>query len=342
MLAAIEILFNYTNKLGFQRFIVVLISRDDFKESQQAMNQQQFMRSLSTEQRRALTQKSDGAGFRYLAVHGGLIVLLGCLIVLRVPLWPVLLVPQGILIVFLFTLLHETLHRTPFATPVLNDRVGLVCGFLLGLAPEWFRCFHFAHHRHTQDPEKDPERASKKPATVWQYLVHVSGFPVWFSHLNSLLNNARGKCEDEYVPGAKRQRVRSEARCMLGIYLMVFLISVIFQWNYLLYVWLIPALLGQPFLRLYLLAEHGRCAFVSDVYDNARTTISNRFVRRLAWNMPFHAEHHAFPSVPFFRLNELHELMKDDLKEVERGYGSFNRSYVGSLAKTCSGRNPCR
>lgn len=306
------------------------------------MNQQQFIRSLSTEQRRALTQKSDVAGFRYLVLHGALIVLLGSLIVLQVPLWPVLMLPQGILIVFLFTLLHETVHRTPFATSVVNDRVGLVCGFLLGLAPEWFRSFHFAHHRYTQDPEKDPELASKKPATVWQYLVHVSGLPVWLSHFKTLLCNARGDCEDEYVPDAKRPQVRSEARWMLGSYLLIFTVSVIFQWSFVLYVWLIPALLGQPFLRLYLLAEHGRCAFVSDLYANTRTTISNRLVRRLAWNMPFHTEHHAFPSVPFFRLNELHELMKEDLKEVERGYGTFNRGYIGSLAKNYSGRRTCR
>lgn len=306
------------------------------------MNQQQFMRSLSIEQRRVLTQKSDVAGFKYLAVHGALIVLLGSLIVLQVPLWPALMMPQGILIVFLFTLLHETVHRTPFATPLVNDRVGLVCGFLLGLAPEWFRCFHFAHHRYTQDLEKDPELASKKPATMWQYLVHVSGLLVWFSHLSTLLNNARGQCEDEYVPDAKKLRIRSEARWMLGTYLLIFTVSVIFQWSFVLYVWLIPALLGQPFLRLYLLAEHGRCAFDSNIYDNTRTTISNRFVKRLAWNMPFHTEHHAFPSVPFFRLNELHELMKEDLKEVEKGYGSFNRNYVASLSKTSTDSSTCR
>lgn len=306
------------------------------------MNQKQFIQSLSIDQRRALTKKSDLAGYSHLVVHCALIVFLSFLIILQIPLWPILMVPQGILIVFLFTLLHETVHRTPFATRKVNDRVGLVCGFLLGLAPNWFRCFHFAHHRFTQDPEKDPELASKKPSTLLQYIAHVSGLPVWFSHFTTLIRNARGVCNDDYVPEAKRAQIRTEARWMLAGYFMLLSVSVIYQWSVLLYVWLLPALLGQPFLRLYLLAEHGRCAFVADIFHNTRTTISNRLVRRLAWNMPFHTEHHAFPSVPFFRLNELHELMKNDLKEVEAGYGAFNRRYVGSIVNARSSAETSR
>lgn len=295
------------------------------------MKQQEFIRSLSIEQRRALTQKSDAAGFSYLALHLGLLITLGCLIAWRVPGWPLLMVPQGILLVFLFTLLHETVHRTPFATPVINDRVGNLCGFLLCLPMEWFRCFHFAHHRHTQDPEKDPELASAKPETLREYLVHLSGIPVWTSQFATLLRNARGACSDDYVPDAKHSLIQSEARRMLAAYAMIVALAVIFQWSWPVYVWLLPALIGQPFLRLYLLAEHGRCAFGSNIYDNTRTTFSNRLVRRLAWNMPYHTEHHAFPSVPFFRLKELHEVMKDDLQEVENGYLSFNRKYMKKL-----------
>ena len=305
--------------------------------NQQPMTQQRFVRSFSAEQRCELTQKSDAEGYRYLFVHFSAIVLLGSLIALQVPLWPLLMLPQGILIVFLFTLLHETSHRTPFATSVVNDRVGFVCGFLLGLAPEWFRCFHFAHHRYTQDPDKDPELASAKPTSVWQYLVHISGLPVWKSHFCTLARNARGACKDGYVPAAKLPIVRLEARRMLGAYSLIFSLAGVFQWSFLLYIWVIPALMGQPFLRLYLLAEHGRCDFVSDIYANTRTTLSNRLVRRLAWNMPFHTEHHAFPSVPFFRLKDLHHIMKEDLKEVERSYGAFNRHYVASLVKTGEG-----
>ena len=39
---------------------------------------------------------------------------------------------------------------------------------------------------------------------------------------------------------------------------------------------------------------------------NTRTTLTNAAVRLLMWNMPFHAEHHLYPSIPFHRLADAH------------------------------------
>ena len=71
------------------------------------MDHRDIIASLTPEQRDRLTEKSDARGLAHLAVHWGLIILLGALIALKVPYWWVLMLPQGILIVFLFTLLHE-------------------------------------------------------------------------------------------------------------------------------------------------------------------------------------------------------------------------------------------
>jgi fatty acid desaturase len=60
-----------------------------------------------------------------------------------------------------------------------------------------------------------------------------------------------------------------------------------------------PLLVGQGFLRPYLLAEHTACAFTRDCLENTRTTLTLWLVRLFAWNMPYHAEHHAYPAVPF-------------------------------------------
>ena len=42
--------------------------------------------------------------------------------------------------------------------------------------------------------------------------------------------------------------------------------------------------------------------------------------------MPYHAEHHAFPAVPFHRLPDLHGLTSGELRVTESGYVRFNRS----------------
>lgn len=285
----------------------------------------------------ALTAKSDLAGLARLAFHWGAILLVGVLIGARVPLWPILLLPQGILIVFLFTALHETSHRTAFATPWINDLVGRVCGFAIFLPAEWFRFFHFAHHRHTQDPDHDPEvLAGGKPETVVQYIAHVSGLPVWWGEAKVLVANATGRCDDTYVPEKARGRIVREARLMLAGYAVLAAGSLLSGSAVLLWVWVLPVLVGQPFLRLYLLAEHGRCAFVANMLENSRTTLTNRAVKLIAWNMPFHAEHHSMPSVPFHRLPQLHALMRSHLKVTQQGYARFTRTYLAGLKGSAS------
>lgn len=295
------------------------------------MDHRAFIATLSHDEIRHLTVKSNRAGLIHLALHGGAIAAVGALIIARVPGWPLLMVVQGILVVFLFTLFHETMHETPFRSRHLNTGVSYVCGFALLIAPRWFRYFHLAHHRHTQDPENDPELAIPKPTSVWQYIVYMSGLPLWVRSVQTILRNARGRCRDPFVPVARRSAVHREARSMIAGYAALLIASITLQAPQLIDVWILPALLGQPFLRLYLLAEHGRCPHVTNMFENTRTTFTTWLVRRLAWNMPYHAEHHAYPTVPFHRLPELHKLANEHLRVTECGYHRFHRKYLAGL-----------
>ena len=295
------------------------------------MRYKDFIRQLPAAQRRQLTEKSNAKGFIHLGIHIGALLLTGTSIYQAVPYWQLLLIPHGILLIFLFTLLHETIHRTAFATRIINDYVANICGFLLFIPPEWFRAFHFAHHRHTQDPAHDPELFSKAPSRPSSYILHISGLPVWYGQFRSLVQNAIGLCSDPYVPNSKLRTIRRESRVMLVLYVSTLVISILFLNNILLFLWVLPALVGQPFLRLYLLAEHGNCPYTSDIFANTRTTYTTRLIRRLAWNMPYHAEHHAYPSVPFFRLPQLNCVIRDKLEETESGYLSFNSKYLSNL-----------
>lgn len=289
--------------------------------------------SLSADERARLTGKTDSHGLLRLASHFGGIVLLAALVGSGVPGWPILVLPLGILLVFLFTLLHETVHETPFRSSWINRWVSRLCGFLLFLPPQWFRFFHLAHHRHTQDPDNDPELASPKPDTPWRYVVHVSGLPVWKGQFETLFGNARGPADHVYVPASARPRLVREARLMLALYAALLAMSLAAGSALLFWIWLLPLLVGQPFLRLYLLAEHGRCPPVANMLENTRTTFTNGLVRWIAWNMPYHAEHHSYPLVPFHRLPDFHRLAKDRLRTTERGYLRFNRNYVASMAR---------
>ena len=283
-----------------------------------------FLAQLPPEAKAQLTLRSDRAGLVHLAGHWGAILVTGTLIATGAPFWPLLLPVQGILLVFLFTLQHECTHKTPFATEALNEWVGRACGLPLVQPFEWFRYFHLAHHRYTNIDGQDPELTREKPQTRSGWLIHVSGLPFWSAMIGVTLRLTLGKERASYLPVNALPRMQREAIMMLCLYALGFA----FFAPLLFWVWILPALLGQPFLRLYLLAEHGDCPRVANMLENTRTTFTTALVRFLAWNMPYHAEHHVFPAVPFHRLPELHRLLRDHLRVTADGYVTFTRQYL--------------
>ena len=127
-----------------------------------------------------------------------------------------------------------------------------------------------------------------------------------------------------YLPRSARPRMQREAIVMLCLYAL----GLAFLSPLVLWVWVIPLLLGQPFLRLYLLAEHGDCPRVANMLENTRSTFTTALVRFLAWNMPYHTEHHVYPSVPFHRLPEFHDVLRDHLMVTADGYVQFTKDYL--------------
>lgn len=292
------------------------------------MDHKALISSLSAETRAALTERSDAAGLRHLAGYLAAIAVTGLWIGFGGPLWWAMLLPHGLLLTFLFTLEHECTHQTPFKTPLLNEVVGRLAGLVLILPFQWFRFFHMAHHRHTNDPERDPELAeSGRPETFRDFAIYLSGFRYWRAVLRTLMTNAMRPADAPYIPAGRKRVLAWEARGMIFIYTaLLYAFPVQLFW-----LWLLPLLLGQPFLRLYLLAEHGHCPAVANMFENTRTTFTNRLVRALAWNMPYHAEHHAHPAVPFHKLPEFHAVARDHLQRVSKGYTAFSVEYARRL-----------
>jgi len=292
------------------------------------MTHTEFLSSLPVEIRTALIRRSRWRGLLHLAGHGGAILIVGALIALGIPGWWLLLPVQGVLLVFLFTLEHECTHRTPFASDALCDRVGQVCGFVLINPFYWFRYFHLAHHRFTNLDGKDPELEGTKPETRAAWLWHVSGVPNWFSAVRIMAALISGRFRADYLPDRARPQAIREAR-MLAVCYGAAALSLLWS-DVLFWVWLLPIIIAQPVLRLYLLAEHGDCPRVADMFANTRTTFTTGIVRFVAWNMPYHVEHHVFPNVPFHNLPALHQLIRAHLQVTADGYIAFSRAYLAA------------
>ena len=114
---------------------------------------------------KALSERSDRRGLVQFFGHLAAILCSGILLfgALGTPWLLPALVLHGVVLVFLFAPLHETIHATAFRSRALNRAVAFLCGAVLFLPSEYFRAFHFAHHRHTQDEAADPELYRDQP-----------------------------------------------------------------------------------------------------------------------------------------------------------------------------------
>jgi fatty acid desaturase len=275
---------------------------------------------------RELSVRSDRQGAARSLSHYAAIVMTGTLIWWVVShhgvVWALpLMLAQGILVAFLFMAVHETAHKTAFESRILNILVGTLSSFLIGLPYEYYCLFHWEHHRHTQDPEKDPELiVGPKPRSDTQLAIAYSGLQQVVGRLSLMLRHAvTGTVIVPWVPKGRRGTIVREARCYVAGYAVLLVGSLVLHNAILLWVWVLPLLLGQLILRPYLYAEHTGCETTRSAFENTRTTMTTRLVHWLAWNMPYHVEHHAYPSVPFHALPKLNRIVDGEI--VYRGHG---------------------
>jgi fatty acid desaturase len=125
--------------------------------------------------------------------------------------------------------------------------------------------------------------------------------------------------------------VRRSIRFQFALYGVLLLASLPGANGFLFWSWLLPLAVGQPFLRVFVLAEHSGCSFSSDGLANTRTTLTIAPVRWLMWNMPFHAEHHLYPSLPFHALPLAHREVAPRLQHLDHGYIAVHRQLLREL-----------
>ncbi len=276
---------------------------------------------------RELSARSNFQGAARSLCHYGVVILVGSLI-WKVSssygiLWALpLIVVQGYFVAFLFMAVHETAHKTAFKSRSLNLAVGYLSAFIIGQPYEYYCLFHWDHHRYTQDPEKDPELiVGVKPKSDTQIVIAYSGLLQVAGRLRLMLGHAvTGKVTVPWIPENKRAIIVTEARVYGTLYVLLLALSLWFSSALLLMVWVVPLVIGQFFLRPYLLAEHTGCDRTRSAFQNTRTTYTAAIVKWFAWNMPYHVEHHAYPSIPFHALPRLNAIVDGEIVHRGRGY----------------------
>ncbi len=236
--------------------------------------------------------------------------------------WYLAIFLHGVVIVHLFAPFHEATHKTAFSSQKLNTLIAGFSGLMIIIPPQYFTMEHAAHHTYTQHSEKDPERIPMS-GHFWGYLYYATAIPYFQGVVKNLTRLPLGKFspnEQAFIPERHRETVVRETRFMVVFYFGLLVFSVTLQTWEVFWYWLMPRIVAEPLMRLIRISEHASCEWVADFRKNTRTTITLNPVRWLAWNMPFHAEHHAVPNLPFHALPALHLELAPHLEHVDQGY----------------------
>jgi fatty acid desaturase len=254
-----------------------------------------------------LSVKSDLRGFVRLGGHLGALVLSGGVLFLAWgTLWAVpVFMLYGIQINFLYAGQHELSHWTVFRTKGLNEFFGRLFGFILFYPRDFDQVQHFAHHRYTQNWERDGELGRKR-YTLSSYLLWVLGPSYWYTRVRRIVRFSLGIITEPYLPESRRPGLIREARWHLAGYALIAVVSVLTRSYLALELWLAPMVIMKPVHQLQNTIEHLGLPHIETITQNTRSTSTNALMRWLGWNMQYHTAHHAFPGVPCYHLPRLH------------------------------------
>ncbi len=282
---------------------------------------------------RALNARSDLRGWLQLGSHLGAIAIAVWLHASAMGTWWVLATGLllGVLVNFLYAAQHELSHATVFATRRLNEIFGRIIGFFMLFPRDFDQVMHFAHHQWTQDWERDGELV-REPYTLTSYLLWLSGATYWRNRVFGILRRARGIIVEPFIRPQEEARIIRESRIHLALYAAIIAVSLAMgSWAWLTF-WILPMVLTKPVHQLQNTIEHLGLSHEDSILENTRSTRANALVRWLCWQMPYHTAHHAFPSVPFWKLGELNAKIEAKAGQVWRmGWIEFQIEVIRKL-----------
>jgi len=240
----------------------------------------------------------------------------------------------------LLVLMHDGVHYRLLRNRRLNDWMSEV---LLAwphlVAARSYRKNHFAHHRYL-NTEQDPDRKRRKGDPRWIFpqaipdlaktlLRDVSGL-----NAPAMLKLAASVASAEAVPAWFLVMRYGFYAAALGVIIYAGALK-----GFALY-WLVPMFTWLVLImRVRGIAEHHAIEGPESAYPLTRTTHATWLERIFLApkNVNYHIEHHFFPSVPFYRLPELHAILLS--KPGFREGAHLTRSYWVVLEESV-GRTP--
>ena len=227
-----------------------------------------------------------------------------------------------------FLIMHEATHGVACPKKHLNDLVGHVSGFLIGLPFLTRQRTHHLHHAWAGHPVGDPEnrrmiarfavisqREAARVEFIWQHWIPLIA-------LNACIGAWLDPFQERAV-GDRSARIRKEIRfawIYLAGYLALGTLALATHCGRELLCWYVPVWIGElMMLELLTLPHHVEAPLLPE--DSPRLPYWEQdAVSRSCETLPFwsrfvilnfnlHTAHHAFPALPWYRLPEAQRLL---------------------------------
>jgi fatty acid desaturase len=210
----------------------------------------------------------------------------------------------------------------------LSQLAGWIAALAQPMSPALMKAFHFAHHRHTHELEHDPELAGLAFMARWprglMWLATMTGISLvvarfgWSLFAALVPRQAAGAWTLvlPFVRPERRRPVAWEARLLLLIHGGAITAAILWVPT----LWRVYAglLIAHSMLSWYISCEHRGLPHEGSILARTRSLVTPAWIRWLVWNMPYHAEHHAWPAIPWHALPALHEQVREHLVHRER------------------------
>ncbi len=202
----------------------------------------------------------------------------------------------------LFTVMHDSMHRTAHESRFINDLLGRLSAVALTVPMPLFRAVHYEHHSHTNDPERDPDLiVNRRPR--W-------ALPFWCLAIE--LEYRR------HYFGRRMWRDRSELMEALAIECLlvgvIVLAAAAGTFATLAVVWLGPALIALVVLALCFDFLPHYPYESRERYHDTRI-YPGRILNVLLLGQNYHLIHHLWTTIPWYRYQRVFGEIEDELVE---------------------------
>jgi fatty acid desaturase len=202
----------------------------------------------------------------------------------------VAVVVQALLAFAAFTPMHDAAHEFVARRTRLNELVGWAMSFLLMAPFPAFRLVHLTHHRHTNDPIRDPDMWSGG-GSPWTWPLRWATQDLYYY---------------AYYFRHRAERPRKEvAAVVLGVVtlasLLVTLVALGHGTSVLLF-WVLPARLAIVLLALAFdfIPHHPHDVLQADDPLRASSILEKRWLTPFMLGQNYHLIHHLYPGIPFY------------------------------------------